>query len=91
MSDGIPSPEQVVAQFSIAELQELLTDLRLASTPTHARRFQNLVAELESFDEAIKIFGLTGTRRLLPGVACQHLLFGGAFMQGDSASKNSSP
>ena len=56
MSDGFQSPEQLVAQFSIAETQELLTDLRLASTPAHARRFKNLVAELESFDEAIKMF-----------------------------------
>ena len=49
-----PTPEEVICQMSIAELQELLSDLSMDASTTSARTLQRLVRELQDFEAAIE-------------------------------------
>ncbi|MFK8113119.1 MAG: hypothetical protein AB8B91_13005 [Rubripirellula sp.] len=55
MSRPSLTPEEVVCQMSILELQELLGDLKMDSCGTAALRLQRLVQELGDFEQAVAI------------------------------------
>ncbi|MDG2223426.1 MAG: hypothetical protein P8L85_18735 [Rubripirellula sp.] len=48
------TPEEVIQEMALAELQELLRALSLDASVTNACRLQNLAAELDSFESAIE-------------------------------------
>ena len=58
LAPGYPAtPEEVVLQMSLAEVQELLADVRLTSDVMTAQRLQRLVRELGRFELAIDAIG----------------------------------
>lgn len=63
MSGRMPSPEEVIASFSIPELQELLADLKMDASPLDACRLQQLVRELRSFESAVETIGGVATMK----------------------------
>jgi len=56
MSELPLTPEQVIAEMSYAEVQELLADLRLESSQAAALRLKRMVRELGQFEAAIEAF-----------------------------------
>ena len=54
MSTAHPTPEQVIADMTNAELRELLVDLQIESSPSNAKRLRNLTQLLGDFEAAIE-------------------------------------
>lgn len=53
MSQPSLTPEQVICQMSVTDLQELLEDLRMESSVATAIHLKRLVRELGNFEEAV--------------------------------------
>ncbi|MGB7324536.1 MAG: hypothetical protein WBD31_06675 [Rubripirellula sp.] len=51
------SPERLIARMALADVQEFLAELELASTSRDAARFKNLVFQLGSLELAIEMAG----------------------------------
>ncbi len=58
-----PTPEQVIAKMSLAELQELLEALSMNAALCDARRLKRLVAELQDFEAAIEVIAGPATMK----------------------------
>lgn len=54
MDDTMQTPEEMIAQMSTDELQELLAELGFDTTPRQAQGIQQLVAQLGSLEAAIE-------------------------------------
>jgi hypothetical protein len=50
-----PTPEQVIAAMTNAQLRELLVDLQIASTPSNAKRLRHLTQLLGDFEAAAEV------------------------------------
>ena len=50
-----PTPEQLIADMSNAQLRELLADLQIASTPSNAKRLRHLTGLLADFEAAVDV------------------------------------
>ena len=54
MDDSMQTPEEMIAQMSTDELQELLAELGFDTTAQQAQGIQQLVAQLGSLEAAIE-------------------------------------
>jgi hypothetical protein len=56
MSERPLTPEEVIGEMSVAEVQELLSDLRLDSSQPAAIQLKQMVRALGDFETAIEAF-----------------------------------
>jgi len=57
MSERRLTPEEVIGEMSTEELQELLEDLAMESSPAAAVRMKRLVRQLGHFESAVEALG----------------------------------
>jgi hypothetical protein len=64
MSKAYPTPEQVIAEMTNAQLRELLVDLQIESSPANAKRLRHLTQALGDVEAAIEfMIGPAAMRR----------------------------
>ena len=55
MSNPNPTPEQVIADMTNAQLRELLIDLQMESSPSNVKRLRHLTKLLGDFEAAMEV------------------------------------